>query len=181
MKLFTRFIEIYRVTPEQHTFLKNQIAIIGRSQEAFPLVFQHGDPGTWNVMATPTGQAVFLDWEAAEPQGMPLWDLFYFMRSYAVWAARLGGVRSSLQGFTRQLLTGSELSQLLIQATHRYCQRTDLPHHLIEPLFYTCWMHRALKEATRLVPAKLEKGHYVNLLGLCIEQRDARLFGHLFS
>ena len=30
------------------------------------------------------GRVVFLDWEAAEARGMPLWDLFYFLRSFAV-------------------------------------------------------------------------------------------------
>jgi hypothetical protein len=180
MKLFTQFTEIYQLTQDQHTFLNKQIATIGRSQDAFPLVFQHGDPGTWNVMLRPTGQPVFLDWEAAEPQGMPLWDLFYFMRSYGVWAARLSGTRDSLKGFSRQFLVDSALSRFLIEATDSYCQRSGLPHSLVEPLFFTCWMHRALKEATRLTPTKLEDGHYVNLLRLCIEQRNSAALRRLF-
>lgn len=181
MKLFTQFRQVYRLTPAQHTFLNEQIATIGRSREPLPLVFQHGDPGTWNVMVTPTGRTVFLDWEAAEPQGMPLWDLFYFMRSYAVWSARLNGTRNSLKGFRQQLLADSPLGQLLVEVTGRYCQQTGVPRHLVEPLFYTCWMHRALKEATRRPPARLEHCHYVNLLRLCIEQRHAPLFDRLFS
>ena len=54
----------------------------------------------------------------------------------------------------------------------RYREATDLDPELVEPLFYTCWMHRALKEATRLHPARLEEGHYASLLFRCIEQRD---------
>jgi hypothetical protein len=180
-KLFNRFVEIYRLTPEQHAFLAEQIATIARSQEALPLVFQHGDPGTWNVMVTKSGRVAFLDWEAAESQGMPLWDLFYFTRSYCVGAARARGTRDRLEGFSQQFLAESPLSRLVVEATGRYCERTGLPGHLVEPLFYTCWMHRALKEANRLTPASLEGGHYVNLLRLCIEQRNAPTLRRLFS
>ena len=41
----------------------------------------------------------FLDWEAAELHGMPLWDLFYFARSVAVGVARACGTRGSLEAF----------------------------------------------------------------------------------
>jgi hypothetical protein len=179
--LFSQFAQIYQLAPRHHDFLAEQIAAIGRSQEHFPLVFQHGDPGTWNVMATPTGRVAFVDWEAAEPHGMPLWDLFYFMRSYCVGAARARGIRNRMEGFTQQFLAESPLSRLVIEATERYCERTGLPGHLVEPLFYTCWMHRALKEATRLPVARLEKGHYVNLLQLCIDQERAPTLRHLFQ
>jgi hypothetical protein len=52
---------------------------------------------------------------------------------------------------------------------------------LVEPLFHTCWMHRALKEATRLTSSRLERGHYVSLLRLCIDQREAPTLRRLFS
>lgn len=180
-KLFRRFVEIYQLTPQHRAFLSEQMATIAHSQEAFPLVFQHGDPGTWNVMVTRSGRVAFLDWEAAEPQGMPLWDLFYFVRSYIVWAARVHGTRDRLKAFTRGFLAESPLSQMVIEVTGRYCERTSVPVHLIEPLFYTCWMHRALKEANRLKPAKLEEGHYVSLLRLCIQRHDAPTLRRLFS
>lgn len=179
--LFRRFVEIYQLPPEQRAFLADQIEAIGRSHDPFSLVFQHGDPGTWNAMATPSGRVAFLDWEAAEPQGMPLWDLFYFLRSYCVGAARAGGVRGGLTGFAQQFLAETPLSRFVLAAAERYCERTGLPTHLVEPLFHTCWMHRALKEATRLTPANLERGHYVNLLRLGITQRQALTLRQLFS
>jgi hypothetical protein len=179
--LFNRFIHIYQVTPEQQEFLARQIATIAASQSAFPLVFQHGDPGTWNIMATPSGRAAFLDWEAFEQHGMPLWDLFYFLRSYGVWAARKAGSGDSLKGFSRQYLADSPLGDLLVDVARRYCERSGLAAELVEPLFYTCWMHRSLKEAARLPSARLERGHYVSLLRLCIQQRNAPTVRRLFS
>jgi hypothetical protein len=179
--LFNRFTQIYHVTPEQHTFLAGQLATIAASRSAFPLVFQHGDPGTWNMLATPSGRAAFLDWEAFEQRGMPLWDLFYFLRSYGVWSARKAGGHDSLKGFSQQFLADSALGRLLVELAQRYCVRSGLAPELVEPLFYTCWMHRSLKEAARLPAARLERGHYVSLLRLCIDQRNAPTLRRLFA
>jgi aminoglycoside phosphotransferase (APT) family kinase protein len=145
------------------------------------LVFQHGDPGTWNVLVTKNGRVAFLDWEAAEVEGMPLWDLFYFLRSYCVGAARSQGATDPLAGFRQQFLGETQLGQLVREATRHYCERTSLSAQLIEPLFYLCWMHRALKEATRLSPSKLERGHYINLLRLCIDQRELAIRSGFFA
>jgi phosphotransferase family enzyme len=179
--LFNRFAQLYQLAPADRDFLSEQIGIIAGSHIALPLVFQHGDPGTWNVMVRDDGQSVFLDWEAAERRGMPLWDLFYFIRSFAMSVARASGKQDSLNVFVQQFITEATLSPLLIEATERYCTRSGVPKQLVAPLFYTCWMHRALKEVTRLPAAGLERGHYVNLLRLCIEHRNAPVFRSLFS
>jgi hypothetical protein len=171
--LFERFAQIYQLTPAHHAFLAGQIATIGGSRSRFPLVFQHGDPGTWNIWVTPSERAAFLDWEAAEPQGMPLWDLFYFVRTYGSWAMRAGGSGDVMKGFAGQFLSASPYQKMLVEATDRYRSRVGVPVELVEPLFYTCWMHRALKESTRLAPGNLERGHYVSVLRACIERREA--------
>ena len=150
--------------------MSDQIEIIRQSQEPFPLVFQHGDPGTWNILVTSEKHIAFLDWEAAEPEGIPLWDLFYFLRSFGVGIAKLNGVPDRLQGFEQQFLKNSDFSQLLIDASDTYCDAIGLPKKFVRPLFYTCWMHRALKESTRFNENELESGHYVNLLRLCIDR-----------
>jgi hypothetical protein len=86
-----------------------------------------------------------------------------------------------LKSFEQQFLADSALAPLLIDSVARYCERTGLSREMIEPLFYTCWLHRALKEATRLPLARLEGGHYVNLLRLCIERRNTSALHRLFS
>ncbi|HVF89463.1 MAG TPA: aminoglycoside phosphotransferase family protein, partial [Blastocatellia bacterium] len=81
--LLRRFAQIYRVEPAYRDFLVRQIDTIARSSAAFPLVFQHGDCHTGNILITPAGRAAFVDWERAEPAGIPLWDLLYFLRNYS--------------------------------------------------------------------------------------------------
>ena len=178
--LLSRFTELYDVTPFERDFLAAQIEAV-RASPALPLVFQHGDPGTWNVFATTDGRIAFLDWEAGEPDGMPLWDLFYFMRSFGVTVARANGIRKSLAAFEFAYLNDSELARALRTAVREVCARTEMPVELVMPLFYTCWMHRSLKEAGRLPPSRLQRGHYVSLLRLCIERRDAPGLRALFS
>jgi hypothetical protein len=178
--LLSRFLQIYKISPRHRAFLEDQIESIKNDCSDFPLVFQHGDPGTWNALVTPSGRVTFLDWEAAEPQGLPLWDLFYFIRSYSVGVARSHGVHARIEGFDQQFLCDSPLSRSVISTIKDYSQRIALSEKLVEPLFYTCWMHRALKESTRLVPDNLEAGHYVNLLRWCIEHRNAPTLKKIF-
>lgn len=168
-QLLDRFVEIYRITSDEQAFLRHQIAVV-RDSGSVPAVFQHGDPGPWNMLVTPSGHIGLLDWEAAEPRGVPLWDVLYFLRSHALGVARRRGVRNRLKAFSQYFDTSSPFHRLMADTIAHYCRRIGLPEHLVEPLFHTCWMHRALKEATRLPAARLQKGHFVELLRMCIRQ-----------
>ena len=172
--LLDKYLEVYGPPDEHHMFLASQIDEIRRSDEPFPLVFQHGDPGTWNALALPDGRVAFLDWEAAEKEGMPLWDLFYFVRSYAV---STGPRRRADVIF----LKDKGLAHALSLAIDKHVAATGLRRTLAGPLFYTCLMHRALKEATRLRSDRLVRGHYATLLGQCIDRRDNELLSSMLT
>ena len=130
---------------------------------------------------TPNGRVAILDWEAAEPAGIPLWDLFYFMRSYSLDAARKQGTKDRLVAFKQQFLDDTPLSRLFLNTVDDYCQQTGLDTSLIEPLFYTCWMHRSLKESMRLKPTELQQGHFSNLIWWCKAHRNSPTLSHLFA
>jgi hypothetical protein len=179
--LLSRFAELYSVDPFHGDFLADQVAAIARSGTGLPLVFQHGDPGPWNLLVTREGRPAFLDWEAADPEGVPLWDIFHFLRSFGLAISRRMGRSDPIRSFTEQVLADSDLSRLIAQATTRFCAVTALRTELVEPLFYLCWMHRALKEAPRLHPSRLDNGRYVNLLRRAIDERDAPGLRRLFS
>lgn len=174
------FAEIYG-DRDVVAFLEPRIAALGRDTHTTPLVFQHGDPGIWNLVVTPGGRTGFLDWESAEPAGLPLWDLFYFLRSYAVWSARRRGLRDQLKACESAFLTESDMARWVRGAVARYCDAVGVAEPFVEPLFYTCWMHRSIKEATRLEPHALNKGHYVNLLRLLVRGRGRDSLNRLFS
>jgi aminoglycoside phosphotransferase (APT) family kinase protein len=171
--LLGRYAAIYRPSANEHDALAAAIGAIAASRDPFPLVMQHGDAGTWNLLVTPDGRPAFLDWEASEAAGMPLWDLFYFARSFAVTVARAGGVRDSLRAFDEQVAGGAALGRMVAEDVAGHAARIGLDPALVEPLLLTCWMHRALKEATRLRVSALPRGRYAALLRLCVARRDA--------
>jgi hypothetical protein len=179
-RLFRRFLEIYGLDPGARRFLAQQIERIAGA-EAVPLVFQHGDPGVWNLLVAADGRIVFLDWEAAEPKGLPLWDLFYLLRSHCMRGVRSRGREARLRALGSQLLEPSPFAERLAGSTHRYCATVGLSPSLVEPLFYTCWMHRSLKEATRTPASRLASGHYASLLRLAIERRESPALRRLFG
>ena len=179
--LFEHFKQTYRPAEAEEDFLGARVWAVTDGLRGLPLVFQHGDPGPWNVLITREGRPAFLDWEAAEPEGMPLWDLFYFLRSYSFMVSRAAGTRDALASFSEQWLAESGLNRLLVETTRRFCTQTGLAAGLVEPLFYLCWMHRALKEAATLPPSRLQSGRYVNILRLAVERRDSPGLRRLFS
>jgi hypothetical protein len=98
-----------------------------------------------------------------------------------VTVARAGGRTTRLGALRRELLADGPVNRLLAAGVERHCADIGLDRELVEPLFVTCWMHRALKEATRLSPVRLDAGHYVNLLRLSLDHADSpglrRLYG----
>jgi hypothetical protein len=179
--LLDQFDEVYRPPKEIVRFLGDQVAAVGESGNGMRLVFQHGDPGPWNLLVTPKDQPAFLDWEAADPEGVPLWDIFHFLRSFGFSLLQERRRQDALQSFADQVLADSELNRFLVETAARYCAETSLSPKLVEPLFYLCWMHRAVKEASRLPHDRLHSGRYVNLLSLAVERRNAPGLRRLFS
>ena len=163
--LLAQWVDVYQPSASHRAFLAEQIAVIRRTEGAFPAVFQHGDPGTWNALALADGRVGFLDWEAAEPVGMPLWDLFYLLRSYAVST----GMRAQETG---SFLEDEALVGFAAEAIARHVAAIGLQRGLVGPLLYTCLLHRTLKEATRLPPDRIGQGPFARLLGQCIDRRD---------
>ena len=111
---------------EMSRFLTEQVAALAAAGDGMRLVFQHGDPGPWNLLVTPEGQPAFLDWEAADAEGMPLWDLFHFLRSFDSPLSKEAGRHDHLRSFADHVLAASELNRLLVETTTRYCAQTSL-------------------------------------------------------
>jgi hypothetical protein len=172
LELFDRYRGLYRPDARVTTYLRRQIDLVGNAGP-ISTVFQHGDPGTWNILATSDGSVGFLDWEAGNAEGVPLWDLFYFLRSFGVTVGHASGVMGSLRAFERHYLERSDLARIQADAIRQARAAAGVPRALVEPLFHTCWMHRAVKQASRLPSWKLRRGHYHRLLSTAIDGRES--------
>lgn len=178
--LVKRFLAIYSVESHYARFLHDQVARVAASRRPLPIVFQHGDPGAWNVVATGVGDIALLDWEAAEPRGIPLWDLLYFLRSFTMTGITAHGRRARFDALLRALLAESAWNRMVAAECGRYARTLGIEHELLEPLYHMCWMHRALKEATRLAPSRRSRGYYLDLLLAGIDRRCTPAMQRLF-
>ena len=160
--------------------LRAQVERIRRHPGPFPVVVQHGDPGTWNLLALPGDRTGFLDWENFEARGMPLWDLFYLLRSLAVGSVPRRPFERRLGHVQRALLDSSERTPFIVGAVRRYCAQVGVADDLVEPLFHLGWMYQALKEVTRLTPGRLGEGHFYALLRRGLEARGSGTLESLF-
>lgn len=160
--------------------LRAQVERIRSSSTPFPVVAQHGDPGTWNLVAMAGNRTGFLDWENLERRGMPLWDLFYLLRSLGVGSRGRRPLERRLGHVQRTLLDDSEMTPFIVEAVRRYCAQVGVADDLVEPLYHLGWMYQALKEVTRLQPGHLGEGHFYALLRRGFERRDRGTLQLLF-
>ncbi|MGE3315581.1 MAG: phosphotransferase [Planctomycetaceae bacterium] len=180
--LFARFVEIFPITPEEHRFLEHQIDTLDNCSSPIPLVFQHGDPGRWNVFATPDDRAIFLDWESAESDGLPLWDMVYLLRSFGVGVGTTKTRNLDVtEAFKRQIIEETPVSLMAARFVSNYVRRVGVPQEAVEPLFYTCWMHRSLRESTRVPAGAVHLARYFQLLRLSMARRESPGLQLLFS
>lgn len=178
-QLIDRFAEIYKPSREHHDYLNGLVARIRKNP--LPAVFQHGDPGTWNLLITADDKVAFLDWENATEHGVPVWDLLYFLRSYCVYAGQKSGNHGVLSAVEHYMIEHSPLSEFIVNAFQRYCQRVALNTALVEPLFFMCWIFWAVKQAALVEAVGLQTAHYVQLVRLCIDRRNAPTLARIFS
>jgi aminoglycoside phosphotransferase (APT) family kinase protein len=169
--LMDRYVALHQPPIDARRALGRSLDGIAAAR-TIPVVAQHGDPGTWNLLAMPDGRVGVLDWEAFEPAGPPLWDLWHLLRSVLL------DVRSSLPRRRSSILGSAFLTRgagndLVADATARYRRALDLDPGLVVPLFAFGWLHRALKESTRSRPADVGAGHYARFVASVIADLDA--------
>lgn len=152
------------------TRLQEDVATLMDSESSLPLVLMHGDLGTWNIVVARDGGVKILDWEAAEPHGLPLWDIFYLFRNAAV------APQEPLPGplVHRDLLEGHKWGGLFRRAVFAALEATNTPPELVPALFRLCWVHRAVKEAKRLDEWNFDRG-YASLAAHMARLPDERL------
>lgn len=159
-RIVSELDRVYRLPPATSSRLQEAAGRIVDAGDALPTVFLHGDAAAWNVLLRPDGRVAFLDWEAADADGMPLWDLFHFARSHVIAGAGFG----RLARRPRTLLRSIAADELTNSAISAYVGRLAIDPRLVGPLMALCWAHRALREVTRLETPDIRASHYLGLM-----------------
>lgn len=134
-----------------------------------PTVFMHGDLGAWNILVGPDQSIGILDWENADSQGVPLWDLFVFARTLGVFLADATGVRYTPAVFERQFLSETRFRRVVFGEIRQYLRQIDLPTEAVDDLFVMCWVQQAVREAASLVAPKWLASRSTQLLARALQ------------
>jgi hypothetical protein len=105
---------------------------------AMPLVFEHGDLSSPNLMMLNDGRAGVLDWELGNPRGLPAVDLFFFLAFIAFARERATTPERCVAAFRGAFFGRSAWAQPYIA---RYAAAVGVPAAALVPLFLLCWSH----------------------------------------
>lgn len=105
-------------------------------QAELPLVFEHGDLSHPNVLLLEDGRVGVVDWELAEPRGLPVRDLFFFLTYVAFAERRATDVAGQVAAFHDAFVRPRGWARPVVAA---YAERLGLEPSLLTPLFVACW------------------------------------------
>lgn len=148
--------------------------------DGLPQACEHRDCSPWNVILGETGAPALLDWESAEPRGLPGLDLAYFLANAAfVLDGALDSGRTR-ESYARLLDPATPLGAVATSCTNAYCARLGLSPQTFAGLRALCWIvhsrsdyrHLEIEAASVPAEARLRDSTYLGLL-----EEDLRRLG----
>jgi hypothetical protein len=124
--------------------------LVERVGTGVPGVLQHNDLGCWNLVVSRRSFAA-VDWESANPCGLPLWDLVYFLVDALV---HLDGAwkNDSREQHAARLLRGElPSSAILFRWLRTAVDSLSLPAESVGPIVTLAWLHHGLSAGARAV------------------------------
>lgn len=123
-----------------------------------PQTCEHRDCSPWNVMLTKTGAPALLDWESAEPRGLPGVDLIYFLANAAfVLDGALESGRTQAT-YARLLDPSTPYGRVAAVCQEEYSSRVGIGPDTWRRLRLLCWIvhsrsyYRDLETLTAATP-----------------------------
>lgn len=116
-----------------------------------PMIWEQRDFAPWNLLELGPGKLGVLDWESAEPSGLPILDLVYFLTYMALrvdGAAETQEIRASYQrSLDDRSFTGAVASEMI----RTYAERLGLDLQSLANLRLMVWMLHSRSEYRRMV------------------------------
>jgi phosphotransferase family enzyme len=107
--------------------------------ETLPLVCEHRDCSPWNVVMSADGPAL-LDWESAEPRGLPALDLVYFLATSAFRMEDSYGAGRTRQRYAELLDPGTAVGRVAADCFAAYSAAVGLDPATLARLRLLCWI-----------------------------------------
>jgi hypothetical protein len=122
------------------------------AEELPPLraVLQHNDPGSWNIIVNGSSFTA-VDWESARREGLPLWDLAYFLVDALIEL----DAPSDRDAYAARLFRGEvESSRILRRWLRRGADAAEVPPDAIGAVVTLGWLHHGLSHVRREAEAE---------------------------
>lgn len=119
------------------------LAAVRRSIEGIgdlPAVCEHRDCSPWNLVLAARDRPALLDWESAEPDGLPALDLIYFLANSAFVLDGAIENDTTRESYVRLLDPRSDHGHIAAEAIGRYCEGLGLDEREIPRLRLLCWV-----------------------------------------
>ncbi len=126
-----------------------------------PRVAVHNDLTMWNVLLEAEAGFGVVDWEGAEPAGLPLSD-FYYAAVDAV--AAVDGYRSRLAAFEACFSPVGEHAGTVARLRARLLEVLDLSPGQAELCFHACWLRQATDPRRAARPD--DRGPFLQIVSL---------------
>jgi aminoglycoside phosphotransferase (APT) family kinase protein len=110
-------------------------------------VFEHGDLSSPNILMDHEKRVGVVDWELADPRGLPAADFFFFLTYIAFALHRAKSTSKCLEAF-QECFFGTDA--WAIPHIVAYREKLDLSPKLLKPLFVLCWSRYVTSLVARL-------------------------------
>lgn len=122
---------------------EDQLATLRSASAAaagLPVVWEHRDCSPWNVILATRDRPALLDWESAEPEGLPGLDLVYFLANGAFVLDKALEEGTTRATYRRLLDPTTPYGAVMATESARYCEALKLDASLMPALRQLCWM-----------------------------------------
>jgi aminoglycoside phosphotransferase len=123
--------------------------------KSLPLVIEHGDLSSPNILMNDQNQIGVVDWELAEPRGLPVVDLFFFLTYIAFSLQKASKKPEYLHAFKRAFF-GRQC--WTIPHITKYCDALKISSEALRPLFVVCWARYVAGLVQRLKQHENQQG-----------------------
>ncbi len=121
---------------------RTRAAVEPLRQARVPLVFEHGDLGHPNLLVQADGRLAVIDWELAEPAGLPLNDLCFFLAYVASARERATSLPDHVAAYERGFLARDAWARGILDTA---AEEAGISRELVSPLVTATWMRYVLR------------------------------------
>ncbi|HET8814096.1 MAG TPA: glycosyltransferase [Solirubrobacterales bacterium] len=137
-----------------------------------PSAVEHRDCSPWNILITLSGEPILLDWESAEPEGLPGMDLVYFLANCAF--VLDGAIESdrTRETYARLLDPATVHGRVAARAIGEYTSALGISNDDFRRLRLLCWVvhsrsdyrHLQLESRGEPAPEALRESMFLGLI-----------------